>query len=141
MTRRALTLFELLIVTLVISLAMLPLFTLNRSSQELTLDASYEFLALQLAQEPIEVFRAVGYPACTTLADYPLGAVLPINRYDDRYPPEAAMFERLVVLDDSRLPQCVVTVQVFPRADTAARSWMRSRKAAIVVKGSIPVVP
>ena len=139
MKRRGFSLIEVLIAGVILVVALLPLLLLNRSSNQLTLDAYYEFLAVQLAQEPIEVFRAVGYPACRSLPNYPVDSYEAIDPNDSRYPAEAGMFDRLISLDLSRPPLCVVTVQVFPRAATGARAWLRRGRDAIVAKGVIAV--
>ena len=137
---RGFSLLEVLIAAAILMLGLLPLLTVNRSSNRATLDAYYEFLAVQLAQEPIEVFRSVGYPECLQLQKYPVNTVTAISDQDDRYPAEAAMFEREITLDVSRLPLCQITVKVFPRAGSGARTWMRPGKEAVIVKGVIPVV-
>ena len=140
MTKRGFTLVEILIAAAVLAIGVLPLLLVNRSSNKLTMDAYYEFLATQLANEPIEVFRAVGYPTCATLPGYPVGRVETIDNLDGRYPPEATMFEREITLDPSPAPLCHVTVRVFPRAGSGAHAWIRQGKEAIIIRGVIPVV-
>jgi hypothetical protein len=138
--RHGSSLLELLMAATILVAGLLPLLLLNRSSNQITLDAYYEFLAVQLAQEPIEVFRSVGYPACTELPRYPLDTVTAISGQDDRYPAEAAMFDRHISLDLSRLPLCLVTVKVSPRAGSPTNAWLRRGKDAVVAKGVVPIV-
>ena len=138
--QRGVSLIEILIASLVLSLALLSLFVVNSSSSQMTLDSYYEFQAVQIAQEPIEVFRAVGYPACTKLPSYPIGKSEPLSGNNGCYPVEASMFDRTIALDTSGPPPYVVTVSVAPRANTLARNWMRKKRGSIVMKGVIPVV-
>lgn len=142
MKKSGLTLVEILIAGMVLSVAMLVLFVVNSSSQKMTLDSYYEFLALQIAQEPIEVFRTVGFPACEGLtADYPLDSPTPVSDGGrGLYPLEAAMFERTITIDKSNAPIYLVTVEVSPREKTKARTWMRKAKTAVTLKGIIPIV-
>ena len=138
--RHGASLLEVLIAGIILVIGLLPLLMLNRSSNQLTLDAYFEFMAVQLAQEPIEVFRSVGYPACTKLAHFPIGVSEGISERDSVYPAEAAMFSRQITLDVSKPPLCLVTVKVFPRLGTGAEAWMRPGKEVIIMKGAIPVV-
>lgn len=137
--RRGFTLIEILIVAVLLAVGLLPLLMVNRSSNKLTLDAYYEFLAVQLAQEPIEVFRSVGYPECENLANYRIGSIEPVSNQDGRYPVEVEMFERQITLTRQD-PLCLVTVRVFPKADSSARAWMRQGKEAVIMRGVVPYV-
>lgn len=137
--KRGLTLVEILIASVVLSLALLSLFSINSSSNQLTLDSYYELLAVQIAQEPLEVFKAVGYPECLKLPKYPIGQTGPMSTENGRYPAETSMFERTISIDPSTDPLYVVTVSVTPLPNTKAQIWMRKGKNCIVLKGIIPV--
>jgi hypothetical protein len=113
---------------------------LNYSSNKRSIDAGYEFLAVQLAQEPLELFRAVGYPECTTLEDFPVGTLEHVSNKNGVYPAEVEMFDRLITLNTSKLPFCSVTVKVYPRSKTRALYWMGSDKPAVIITGVIPYV-
>ena len=58
---RGFSLIELLLAMIFLSLVMLSIMWLNSSSSRSSMDAYYEFMAIQLALEPIEVFRTFGY--------------------------------------------------------------------------------
>lgn len=137
--KRGLTLIEVLIASVVLSLALLSLFLINSSSNRMTLDSYYELLAVQIAQEPLEVFKVVGFPECMQLPKYPIGTPEPMTTENGRYPVEAAMFERTIRVDLLTEPLYVVTVSVTPLPDTKAQTWMRKGKSCIVLKGIIPV--
>jgi Tfp pilus assembly protein PilV len=138
MNRHGITLIEILVAGVVMSVAMLVLFVVNSSSQRMTMDSYYEFLTMQIAQEPIEVFRAVGYPECKNLPAYPIDESSPISGSSGIYPLEATMFDRHITLKEIP-PLCMVTVTVSPRARTHAESWM-SKSNSVTVKGIIPIV-
>jgi len=134
------TLLEVMIAAVILSIGMLPLMVINRSSADLTLDAYYEFLAVQIAQEPIELFRAVGYPACTQLPEFKIGVIEDVSARNGLYPAEVEMFGRLITLNTSDLPFCTVTVEVFPKPATRGRRWTRKGRPVINITGVIPHV-
>lgn len=140
MSNRGLTLLEILVAAVVLALSLLPLLGINTSSNQMTLDSYFEFLAVQIAQEPIEVFRSVGYPECTNLPGFPIGKAVPVGTNNGVYPVEATMFDRLIVLDPAKLPLCTITVFVYPKTSTAAKGWMRKGRSAIQVQGLVPYV-
>lgn len=137
-TRSGFSLVEVMVAGILLSIGFFGLMMVNRSSNQLTLDSYHEFLAIQLAQEPVEVFRSVGYPECTNLLNYKIGSEEVILIDDPRYPPEASRFRREIKLDTSNLPMCLVSVRVT--FDSSAGSWLRPGKEAIVMEGIIPIV-
>lgn len=136
--RRGMTLIEVMVASIVLVLALLGLFMVNSSSSRMTMDSYFEFLTVQLAQEPLEVFRSVGYPACMSLARYPIGSPHPITNESGVYPVEATMFERKITVDTSRPPLCAVTVSVYPKINSMASAWFKKRKNTAVMKALIP---
>lgn len=140
MNLKGLTLLEVMIASVILSIGMLHIMVINRSSADLTLDAYYEFLAVQLAQEPIEIFRAIGYPACTQLPQFKIGIIEDISAGNGLYPAEVEMFGRLITLNTSDFPFCTVTVEVFPKPSTQGRLWTRKGRPIINITGVIPHV-
>ncbi len=130
---------EILVASVVLAVALLTLFTVNSSSNQMTLDSYFELMAVQLAQEPIEVFKAVGYPDCNKLVKYPVGQPHSITSENGYYPVEASMFERTIQIDSSKEPLVTISVSVSPKPDSQARNWMRRGKEFIVMKSLIPV--
>ncbi|MBF0501078.1 MAG: hypothetical protein HQM09_13145 [Candidatus Riflebacteria bacterium] len=140
MKRRAVTLVEILIASFILAGALLALLTVNSSSNRMTMDSYFEFLAMQIAQEPIEVFRAVGYPECMSIPKYPVAVTEPILNQLGLYPVESSMFERTISVDISKLPLCLVTVTVTPRSNSRAQAWLRRGKVNFSMKAVIPYV-
>lgn len=142
MSRRAVTLVEILTASVVLAVALLTLLMVNSSSNRMTMDSYFEFLALQIVQEPIEVFRAVGYPACMNLSQYPIDTPGPVLNDRGLYPVEATMFDRTISLDTGKLPLCLVTVTVSPRSNSQAKMWTsnKRRQGSVTIKAIIPYV-
>lgn len=138
MKKAGFSLVEIMLAASIIVIAMGALLMMNRSSNQITMDSYYEFLAVQIAQEPIEIFKATGYPACLNLENYLPDKVVTIE--NENYPDAARQFERVIRLDTSQLPLCLVTVEVYPKTSSGARAWLRSGKNSIVLKGVVPVV-
>ncbi len=137
--KRGLTLVEIMTASVILSIGLLSLFVVNSSSHRMTMDSYFELLALQIAQEPLEVFKVIGHPACMNQPNYPIGKTVAITTENGRYPVEACMFERTITIDHSTAPLYVATVSVTPLPNTKARLWMRTVKSCIVLKGIIPV--
>lgn len=135
--RRGFSMTELLIAILFLSLVLAGLLSLSSMSNRQTMDAYYEFLALQLALEPIEVFRALGYHRLKEYSAqpfdmYPLG----LNEVRDAHgggivhPVEASSFMRDISLEmlDNRDNPLVngikVTVRVIPKVRSRIAAWL-----------------
>ena len=135
---RGFTLIEVLIATLLLSLAIFSILELKRFSHQTTTNAYLGFMASQLAREPIEVFRGLGY---RWLADYdrhPLPEY-PVHRAHDiaglpdadQYPTQALDFERYIGLtqEEATLPSgkkmkaLRISVTVSPRKRSWAETW------------------
>jgi hypothetical protein len=138
--KRGLTLVEVIVGLFVLTVAILPLILINSTSNQMTLDSYYQLQALQLAMEPIEVFRAVGYPQCTALPHFPLDYTEDLSSRVGVLPPEVGMFERTITMDTSGPPPYIVTVVVAPRSNSIARYWMRRKNGTVVMKGAVPFV-
>ena len=137
MRRSAFTLIEMLVGMLFLSLALLGLMTMNSSSNRGTMDAYYEFMALSLAQEPIEIFRGFGYHWLVDLQagriaappEYPLGwsEIRDQSFAEVSYPSEACLFQRhieLTPLENGGVRAIRVRVRIGPKAQTRAAAWL-----------------
>lgn len=144
MRRRAFTLIEVLVGMLFLSLALLGLLTLNSSSNRGTMDAYYEFMALSLAQEPIEIFRGFGYHWLCDLEarriaappEYPLewSEIHDQTFSEVSYPSEACLFQRhigLTPVEKGGVKAIRVKVRVGPRAQTRAMAWLSRTEVAL----------
>ena len=102
-TRRlsAFTLIEILVCIAILSLCLFPLYMTATQANRSSMDAYYESLAGSLAQEPIEVFRALGYRGLTDYARHPLPD-FPLGWQDlsssdwQRIPAESGVFRRFI---------------------------------------------
>ncbi|MBF0547683.1 MAG: hypothetical protein HQM08_24805 [Candidatus Riflebacteria bacterium] len=126
---------EILISLLFIALVMVGISNVNIMANKSSMDAYYEFLAVQLAQEPLEIFRAFGYDWLSNyqshaLADYPLDTwnqVLSSKAGGIQYPQEAELFQRKVSLKSistSPVKAIRIKVQVAPRDMSRAKIWL-----------------
>jgi len=127
---------EVVIAAVFMAIALLGLLELNSSSNRTFMDAYYEFLACQLAKEPIEVFRAFGYRWLLTyqnheLPDYPLNEWKSFagDKLDpSTHPPEVAYFERRIELiqENQQFPPAIkVVVTIRPSNESRIRTWLR----------------
>jgi Tfp pilus assembly protein PilV len=126
---------ELLIAIVFLSVAIFSLLTLSQASHRTTMDAYFEFLAMQLAKEPIQVFRALGFSALKTYAenplpDYPLfeWKAMENTAEPENYPGEARQFSRYISLTQEAVEvQPGVSVEAFKVSVTVAplkQSWL-----------------
>ncbi len=147
--RRALSFLELLLTIALLSLVLLALFSTTTYSNRRSFDAYYEYLALALAKEPIEIFRGFGYHwlagydrhplpayplAWSPIADADLGLVL--------HPAEAAGFRRHIALTpvtDGRTRAIRVRVTVAPAAANRVMTWLS--RDEVVLEALIPEKP
>ena len=125
-----------------LTLAIFPMVMLNKSSNQGSMDAYYEFLAFSLAREPIEIYRGLGYDYLVDILDrgitpvkrYPIGIMQPIdfgNTEKLQYPPEARMFARQIELkkvNKGNTNGVKITVTVAAKGQSKVDVWM-SRKA------------
>ncbi len=133
--RRGFTLVELLLAAFFLSCALLSLIWMNASSSRSSMDAYYKFQAVQLALEPIEVFRSFGYEWLTDYAGHQL-AQFPVGKRVDitdpafgglQHPAECGMFQREITLTPvtgGGLRAIRVTVRVTPRHQSRARTFL-----------------
>jgi prepilin-type N-terminal cleavage/methylation domain-containing protein len=137
-TRRAFTLTEVVITCVIIAVAFLALLELNSSSNQAYMDAYYEFLAFQLAREPLEVFRAFGYQWLVHYSEHELLPNYPVGQWVDlkmikeslpRYfPQEVGFFKReisLVHLDNVTPRAVKVKVVVAPTEGSKIDRWLK----------------
>ncbi|RCK79453.1 MAG: hypothetical protein OZSIB_0093 [Candidatus Ozemobacter sibiricus] len=133
--RRAFTLIEVLVAMIFLSLALLSLMWMNQASTRGAMDAYYEFLGQSLAQEPLEVYRALGYDWLARnpsgLPDLPIGAWQDVSdgpTPDLGRPAEAGFFSRLIetarITDGTGLSALRLTVTVRPRQLGRVEAWL-----------------
>ena len=131
---RAFTFLELLIAILFLSVALLSLFhTVSFSNRE-SMDASFEFTAMSLAREPLEVFRGFGYEWLSKYADHPLAQfpegwadIAKIDPDAISYPVDALQFKRWISLSpfvDGGTRGIRVKTVVSPVRPGKAFSWL-----------------
>ncbi|MBF0542884.1 MAG: hypothetical protein HQM08_00550 [Candidatus Riflebacteria bacterium] len=134
------TIIELLMGTIFLSSALLGIFAVISSANRMTMDAYYEILSSQLANEPIEVFRSFGYEwlkdySSHQLPDYPLGW----NDIADRpfspikHPSESTSFQREISLQEfegtlagshGKIQGIKVIIKVSPKSSTNVSRWL-----------------
>lgn len=142
MKKRGFSLIEIIVAMAFLAIAILSLMWMNRSSNQGSMDAYYEFLAFSLAREPIEIFRGFGYDCLKDIAE---GKVSPPSRYpinsfididfdsmsDLQYPAEARLFQRqieLTKISSGSLNGIRIKVTVAVKGQSKVDVWM-SRKA------------
>ena len=129
------SLIEVLLAAFFLSMVLIGILWMNSFSGKSSLDAYYEFLALQLAMEPIEVFRAFGYEwlknyADHPLPDYPVGwADISQNSTQKKvkHPLECRYFQREITLTPvtkGNQKAVRITVRVAPKAQTRVKTWL-----------------
>lgn len=145
--KRGFSMLEIVIAMAFLSIAILSILWMNRSSNQGSMDAYYEFLAFSLAREPIEIFRGFGYDCLKDIAE---NKVSPPSRYpvvgnpasgfvdiefdsmsDLQYPAEARLFQRKIELTDissGDLQGIKIKVTVAAKGQSKVDVWM-SRKA------------
>ncbi len=137
--RRGFTLVEVLISLLILSLVLIGALVMVSRSRLGAMDAQFEFLAVQMALEPIEVFRGLGaawvkdYHA-HPLPEFPLGTnVIEPGRGVLHRPVDCALFEREITLTPVSAPVAgvLVEVRVRPRGATRAQVWLRREEVAM----------
>lgn len=140
MRKKGFSLIEIIIAMAFITVAILSIFMMNRSSNQSSMDAYYEFLAFSLAREPIEVFRCFGYDCLKDSLD---SGVSPNSRYntdgnfhdiefdvlsDLQYPAEARLFQRKIELasvNSGGLSGVKVKVTIAAKGQSRVDVWMR----------------
>lgn len=127
---------ELLISMLFLSVTLFSLLTLASSSNRQSMDAQYEFLALALAREPVEVLRSFGYDWLNEYQAHPLPKFpLGTTQVKDEevlqhapYPADAHGFEREIVLSDvaeGAVKGKKIEVRVRPLLQSRVAAWFR----------------
>lgn len=131
------SLVDVLIASLFLSMVLLGLMWMNSYSSKSSMDAYYEFLAFQIAMEPIEVFRSFGYEWLkqykeNTLPDFPLDKWVDLAQNQTmaviRRPVECNFFQRLIKLEpvqEGSLNAIRVQVSVSPKDQSRIKSWLR----------------
>lgn len=145
--KRGFSLLEIVIAMAFLSIAILSILWMNRSSNQGSMDAYYEFLAFSLAREPIEIFRGFGYDCLKDIAE---NRASPPSRYpvvgnntsgfvdiefdsmsDMQYPAEARLFQRQIEftkVDTGGLNGIRIKVTVAAKGQSKVDVWM-SRKS------------
>jgi len=141
-----------MIAVVVMAVALLSVMMMNSYSSKGTMDAYYQLLAMQLAQEPIEIFRAFGYNVLKTgsvIPGYPLntwadvtelqnlyqpdtGSPLPDGRYPwvvrgAARPVDSTMFQRYITLTAVNMGTqngIRITVRVKKKGSTRVGTWL-----------------
>ncbi|MBU1108450.1 MAG: prepilin-type N-terminal cleavage/methylation domain-containing protein [Candidatus Riflebacteria bacterium] len=132
--KRGFTLIEICIGMLLLSLTLLGFLRINSFASHSAMDAYYKFMAQQLANEPIEVFRAMGYERIKNLdkkplPGYPIGTTESIQEEvsGERYPVETSLFSRTIELEkveEDGVKGFLVKVSVFPSGSNKISAWL-----------------
>ncbi|MBF0498495.1 MAG: prepilin-type N-terminal cleavage/methylation domain-containing protein [Candidatus Riflebacteria bacterium] len=125
------TMIEVLIALFVLAVALLSLMSLNSSSNRGAMDAYFELIGMQLAQEPIEIFQAFGYEWVEAyrdnLTDYPISQWKDIPVSPLR-PVEATLFQRRIELEqiqnDNGVSFYKIRVLVAPKGENRVKNWL-----------------
>ncbi|MBF0544762.1 MAG: hypothetical protein HQM08_10030 [Candidatus Riflebacteria bacterium] len=127
--RKALSLLEVLFAGALLTIAILPLLWMTKYSEQSSMDAYYELLAMNLVKEPIEIFRGLGYEWLAANPksphpDYPIGdQQIPGDGL--KRPVEASSFKRridLKIMTAEKIAQ--VTVTVYPAGQNRVQAWL-----------------
>ncbi|MBF0544129.1 MAG: hypothetical protein HQM08_06840 [Candidatus Riflebacteria bacterium] len=132
---RAFSMIEVLIAMVFLATVIIGIGNMNYMSNKSAMDSYYEFLGLQLAQEPIEIFRVFGYKWLSTygqshsLPDYPLDSWQPVSSSvmgGIQYPPEASLFQRKISLKpiNGKIKAIRIKVQVAPKEQNRIKIWL-----------------
>lgn len=137
---------EIIVAMAFLSIAMLAILMVNRSANQGSMDAYYEFLAFSLAREPIEVFRGFGYD---TLKAIEAGNIAAPSLYkvtgkledidfdplsDLQYPSEARLFQRQIELEhinSKELNGIKIKVTVAVKGQSKVEVWMSRQKVSL----------
>lgn len=136
MKQRAFSLIEVMVAAFILAVAVLSVMMVSQYSNRGSMDAYYEFMALTLAKEPVEIFRALGYDWLAKHAEnphpeYPLGEA-EIAGDGIKRPVEASAFMRKIEMKISPAEKAAhLTVTVFPVGQSRAQAWL-SRKSVTI---------
>jgi len=132
--KKGFSLVEICIGMLLLSLTLFGFLRINSFASHSAMDAYYKFMAQQLANEPIEVFKAMGYHRLKKVGEkplpgYPIGTAPQIQEEvpGERYPIEAALFSRTIELEEieeSGIRGFIVKVSVFPSGSNKISAWL-----------------
>ncbi|MBF0543015.1 MAG: hypothetical protein HQM08_01210 [Candidatus Riflebacteria bacterium] len=138
--RKAFTLVELLIAMVFLGVALLGILSLISSANRQTMDTYNEFMAMQLALEPIEIFRSFGYSwvlaysshsisefplGWSDIMDQPLGPIIHPAEAIRFFQREISISEVSTNLNSSNTLKGVkVTVRVSPKEQTKVAMWL-----------------
>ena len=144
---RGMNLTEVAIAAFFLSLALLGLLMLNRSSMRGAMDAYYEFMAFSLAQEPIEIYHYLEKLAAGSVQApevYPLGwddlADSPPQRLSR--PAEAGNFRRNIALtpiQQAGIKAYRISVTVAPRGANRVATWLS--RSGVTLQGYVVEKP
>jgi hypothetical protein len=150
--RKGITLMDVTVAMAFISFTMLALFSLIRGVNRQSMDASSEFLCLQMAREPIEVFRAFSYEWVRDYKDHPLPEFplvenpvkteFPVNLFGPqavwakvRRPEEVRFLRREIIISREMVTAegagVIVTVQVSPVANSRLDTWLSRETVSV----------
>lgn len=145
--KRAFTLVEILVAMIFLSLALLAFLWMNQASNKGAMDAYYEFTALSLAMEPIEIFRGLGFEwlkeygkSIPINPEYPLKTwtqVSDTSDADTSRPSEVTFFSRHIEVDNlpvQESPQGMkITVSVRPAGQNRVMAWLSRSEIQVSV--------
>ncbi|MBI3038510.1 hypothetical protein HYY75_05580 [bacterium] len=135
------SLLELIIGMLFMTWALLGFLALNSSSKQGAMDAYFEFIGFQAAQEAIEVLESFGYrwlltrymePNVNPLSEYPKREwhnVIPKENF--YYPEEVGYFDRWIEVEkisSGESNAIRITVKVKPKGQSKAMAYLNSSK-------------
>jgi len=143
--KRGFSLVEVMIAMIFFALVLLGFLGVASSANRQSMDAYYEFTAMQAAVEPLEIFRAAGFELVNEygkhpLPEYPLGwsDLRDLPGAAVQHPIEWGMFQREITIDPPQpLPTADnrrairVRVRVMPRQASRAATWLTRDGVAV----------
>ena len=130
------SLLEVFLASIMLVLVLLPLMYLNSSSNRIATNAYYEFLAFQIAQEPLEFFKGQGFKSMSEYSahphpDYSLGSqeieeAMTLGGEKFFRPRDSRLFRRTIELSNlvvDGFKAVKVEVTVSPRENSTIQTW------------------
>ena len=147
--RRRFVLLEVVMATCLLAIGTIGLFWMSSQANRGAMDSYFGFLALNLAKEPLEVFRGFGYDWLKEYDKHPLPSFpLELSPIVDselglvHHPAECAMFKRSITLtpvEEHGTRAIRVQVQVVPIEQTQVMVWFM--RQSIVLEGMVVEKP
>lgn len=134
---RGFSLIEILIAIFILSIISSGIFLFITGANRSSMDSYFEFMAMQVAKEPVEVFKCFGYSRVSKaqtqpIADYLLNQWQEVEQFSNETgidrPEETEFFERLIEatpFEDSGLKGVIVKVSVRAFKPGKAKTYVR----------------